>query len=761
MSFGVEFCQQIELSPAFVCLGARMPGNNLVNRLRSGKLPRMVDWYDPALLAKIGFREMISGTMGQYADQRQMQAASDQIDGATIQEREKILVARYDYGNSDADNPAQRIKVDDGAFTIDYAADLGDGFEATYAIAYLMASETLRVAHRGKTEEPLDLPAGDILIMGGDQAYPQATAKEYKDRFLDPYNFAFAPNPNDPTDAPERKLFAIPGNHDWYDGLTAFDGVFCSARDRLSGGSGRLIGGWRCMQHRSYFGIQLPHDWWIWGADIQLDGNLDDAQLDYFHLISQQLGVESKVIICLAEPSWLNDDYQNLREISMLARKSGAKVCAVLAGDWHHYSRYHSEQLGSQFITCGGGGAFAHATHSLRNKLTLRWPTLTGAARMVADQEDSPEHNIAERRVTQGQGPDFTETTVDISAEAASNGKVASQDPTERKRFREREMMNFSRQEDDASIPHTAPNIYPSKLISRMLCLWNIFFPFKHFRFTLALGVVYLFFYWMGIQINVGLNDGERYFGWFETTQTLADGTVEKTHTLTRDGRSEVGQIFWFVFLACQASIPFFVSIITLWFGLIKYVDSSPFRSALLGSIVKLSFGTLHFLAHIIAIGYLGIAIALITNGFGSFGGWFVSISGIDPNNLAQGKQDARAIAALFAPILMIPIGGIVAGLVWGLYWVITSMFFSMHTGDAFGALGLRHYKHFLRMRFEPDRVTIYPICIDKVPGRKGWRAASASDDHLSHNPSLIPTKALKPRLIEQPIVIKAADIRR
>ncbi len=34
----------------------------------------MVDWFDPALLARIGVRDIISGTIGQYADQRLMQA---------------------------------------------------------------------------------------------------------------------------------------------------------------------------------------------------------------------------------------------------------------------------------------------------------------------------------------------------------------------------------------------------------------------------------------------------------------------------------------------------------------------------------------------------------------------------------------------------------------------------------------------------------------------------------------------------------------
>jgi hypothetical protein len=50
----------------------------------------------------------------------------------------------------------------------------------------------------------------------------------------------------------ERKLFALPGNHDWYDGLGAFDNLFCQNRDPLLERNGRRIGGWRCVQHRSY-----------------------------------------------------------------------------------------------------------------------------------------------------------------------------------------------------------------------------------------------------------------------------------------------------------------------------------------------------------------------------------------------------------------------------------------------------------------------------------------------------------------------------
>ena len=68
-------------------------------------------------------------------------------------------------------------------------------------------------------------------------------------------------------------VYMIPGNHDWYDGLTAFLRLFTQ---------GRSIGGWRTEQKRSYWTIRLPHGWWMVGLDSQLDSYFDDPQLTYF-----------------------------------------------------------------------------------------------------------------------------------------------------------------------------------------------------------------------------------------------------------------------------------------------------------------------------------------------------------------------------------------------------------------------------------------------------------------------------------------------
>jgi hypothetical protein len=105
--------------------------------------------------------------------------------------------------------------------------------------------------------------------------------------------------------------------------------------------------------------------------------------------------------------------------------------------------------------------------------------------------------------------------------------------------------------------------------------------------------------------------------------------------------------------------------------------------------------------------------------------------------------------------ILLILIGGILGGMLFGAYWVLTSIIGRMHM-DSFGALGNANYKNFLRLRVEPDKITVYAIGLDKVPGRKGWRALDAADDTSGHNPLIRPKRDLRPHLIEPPYEIRA-----
>src|SRR6476661_1254409 len=269
----------------------RPTGQEIIDRLKARKLPQMVDWFDPLVLGLVAIRTLISSTIGEYADQRPMQEAAD---GQRDMDR---LSQRHDYSKLDSEerptqvlppdaNPGnpyfaekpinaiddkllqkarseRRLALDNGALWIDFIADLGDGFEATYAMAYLLAQPSIKVPGLNRGEATQELPAGKILILGGDLAYPNATEEEYRTRCLEPYDWAF-PFTRDPKDPgkqePERELFFIAGNHDWYDGLAAFSNQFCYETT--------AIGGWRCTQQRSYFALQLPYRWWIWGIDV-------------------------------------------------------------------------------------------------------------------------------------------------------------------------------------------------------------------------------------------------------------------------------------------------------------------------------------------------------------------------------------------------------------------------------------------------------------------------------------------------------------
>ena len=338
-----------------------LPIENLDNR------PDMTRWFSPVLLTKIGWRVVVSALFGRFADQRIVQAA---LDTATPEN----LIKRHDL--------TEKIEPDeDGAVWVDYTADVGDGFDSTYAVAYLLAQDELTIGCK-------DLPRGSLLILGGDQVYPTATRDAYWERMRIPYLLAYPDDTRSRSHHPE--MFVIPGNHDWYDGLESFFGTFCRFLDRPPYHGGLSIGNWRCKQMRSYFAIRLPHDWWIWGVDIQLTEYIDDPQIHYFRLIAESLADNAKVILCTAQPSWLRAEdvgqeaFNSLKYVvSQVLKEKTGKVCALIAGDIHNYNRYvFNDDEDCHLITAGGGGAFLHPTHTLKDTITVEW-TVENKGKMV------------------------------------------------------------------------------------------------------------------------------------------------------------------------------------------------------------------------------------------------------------------------------------------------------------------------------------------------------------------------------------------
>ncbi|WP_131744798.1 metallophosphoesterase [Frankia sp. Cppng1_Ct_nod] len=294
----------------------------------------MSRWLSPSLLFGTAIRVGISEVLGAYADKREEMAA---------------VAACPPTDLSDA-----------GELWFDYVSDLGDGFDSTYAMASLLAAPTLDLSGT-------QTPRGRLLVMGGDQCYPTPSITGYENKLLGPYRAAL-PRPRDET-REQPKLFVVPGNHDWYDGLTAFTRVFCQRSS---------VGGWRTEQTRSYFAVQLPHRWWLLGIDIQFDSYIDDPQRRYFLGVAEQMQPGDAVILCSAKPSWISTAERDAEAYAVLdyfertvIRKAGAQVRVSLTGDLHHYARYSEVGGTAQKFTAGGGGAYLSATHRLPQRLVL------------------------------------------------------------------------------------------------------------------------------------------------------------------------------------------------------------------------------------------------------------------------------------------------------------------------------------------------------------------------------------------------------
>jgi hypothetical protein len=293
---------------------------------------RPVGWLAPLLLLNTGIRTLMAILFGAYLDKRELQ-------------------------NALSDDSFQQLGTD-GELWFDYVSDLGDGFHATYSVAYLLAQPQLDIDGRA-------LPRGQVLLMGGDQVYPLANGENYEARTKGPYRAAL---PEVPTAGPRPTLFALPGNHDWYDGLTAFLRLFARRKDGH-------IGGWCTQQRRSYFAVELPANWWLFAIDEQAGAYIDDPQLIYFEEAARNLGPDDRVILMTPSPTWVKaakkpEAYDAIDYfIRTIVAPTGAHVRLLVSGDLHHYARYTGEDR--ELITCGGGGAYLAATHLLPESLTV------------------------------------------------------------------------------------------------------------------------------------------------------------------------------------------------------------------------------------------------------------------------------------------------------------------------------------------------------------------------------------------------------
>ncbi|MCQ0014369.1 metallophosphoesterase family protein [Actinomadura madurae] len=227
----------------------------------------------------------------------------------------------------------------------------------------------------------------DFMIIASDVIYPTGDAGEYPEKLFRPYKDYPAP------------IFAVPGNHDWYDGLRGFLHVFCDLdadcspppwRGPLSF-IPRLL--WRhsgtvdpdalAEARRTYRGAPgqqgaQPGPYWaidtpslrVVGIDTGITGALDREQARWLREVSG--GPKPKLLVT-GKPLYVDDERRPGRvegggTVDEIVRDPAHNYVAAIGGDIHNYQRYPVRTADGrtiQYIVAGGGGAFMHATHTI------------------------------------------------------------------------------------------------------------------------------------------------------------------------------------------------------------------------------------------------------------------------------------------------------------------------------------------------------------------------------------------------------------
>ena len=282
-----------------------------------------------------------------------------------------------------------------GETWIDFVADTGDDVSVSEAVARMVFRE-YEIEEDGKR---LILPRGDIMMLGGDLAYPVATVSEVTRRLVDPWNRVLEKC----DDGKPRALLAIPGNHDWYDGLDGFarlcqapcafeeetspsdqpkphDNWLLAWAEAFSRGEALkkpksvALRGYVPVQRVSYFRLPLADGLELWGVDRQLR-EIDPRQTAFFKV---DTGASARVIV-LPDPirAWGEPQANGVKSRDALGLAADRDPMLIMTGDIHHYER--SEEGPSTHVISGGGGAFLHGARVGGEA------TVPGAYRRVAE----------------------------------------------------------------------------------------------------------------------------------------------------------------------------------------------------------------------------------------------------------------------------------------------------------------------------------------------------------------------------------------
>jgi len=369
---------------------------------------------DPPGIAWYGFRSLW-GHLRHFAASA---IASDGIDGREWMRPDgpealtHRIAERIEAAHPKAPTVTEAIGKD---LWIDYLADSGEHAGVTEALARIVVREAWVPDPDGG--EVL-APRGQLLIFGGDTAYPVATAREIQDRVVVPFNKALYEVGDD---GEARALLGIPGNHDWYDGLDGFSRLFRHKRfeeddavppgmvrsaDTSIGRAAELVKnivagesrdkadalvlhGYRPMQSASYWVLPIAPGLLLVGADRQLR-KVDPQQRTFVRRArdaAELKGGPTKVWALLPDPylAFGRKSTTGHETVEALGLDPAVDDTFLLSGDIHHYRREQVER--ALHVTAGGGGAFLHpapiAADDERNDAEVQWPTRSQSQRLL------------------------------------------------------------------------------------------------------------------------------------------------------------------------------------------------------------------------------------------------------------------------------------------------------------------------------------------------------------------------------------------
>jgi hypothetical protein len=294
---------------------------------------------------------------------------------------------------------------------VDFIADTGDDVAVSRATAALLFRE-YELPDPDRPGAHVVTPRGEVLLFGGDTAYPVATAQEITNRVLVPFNQVLEQLP---PDGRPRVLLGIPGNHDWYDGLDGFARMFRRrvepaddvrpsivgisplmlqhyaewAREFVRGGKVEkprvlVLSGFTPVQNASYFALRLSPALDLLAVDRQL--RTPDSRQRHFLMERYQEHPEVATLVLLPDPVYRfgTPSKSGTAMIESLRLDLGARDHFVLTGDVHHYQRLERGRL--LHVIAGGGGAFLHPARVAPGGLPAlaQWPDAPQSRRLLS-----------------------------------------------------------------------------------------------------------------------------------------------------------------------------------------------------------------------------------------------------------------------------------------------------------------------------------------------------------------------------------------